>query len=515
MTAAAPRRVLRLALLPGWLAAIGLCATQTPSRAAAASPAGDVLQLGRLTLRSCEIGKRGAGGGPTLQAYCAEFPVAENRAAPAERQITLKVALVAPESDVADPDLVTFLDGGPGGAATEDYPAIAPALEPLRSRHSILLIDQRGTGGSHALSCTPRSADTAATSTAIAIESAATVQLTLRHCLEGLAGRAAPQYYTTTDAVQDLEDVRQALGAPPLDLIGISYGTRVAQQYAARYPGSVRSIVLDSPVPNTLALLSEHARNLERALRELFARCQADPSCAQRFGDPYATLYRLRDALLARPRAVELRDPSSFQASQRTLTAADLAAVVRFYAYSPVTAALLPLMLQQAADGNYAPLLGQSRWLADDLSERIDGGVELSVLCAEDVDLLLARPEDAGTLLGNEFIATAKAACQVWPRGQRPADFHAPLRSARPVLILSGQFDPVTPPQYGTQIANALSNARQLIVDGQGHGVLGAGCMPRLVQRFVDELRPHELDARCLRRLADIPAFIDYNGAAP
>jgi pimeloyl-ACP methyl ester carboxylesterase len=200
---------------------------------------------------------------------------------------------------------------------------------------------------------------------------------------------------------------------------------------------------------------------------------------------------------------------------QLTLTADDLAAVVRFYAYSPLTAALIPLMLDQADHGNYAPLLGQKRWLASDLSDQITSGLELSVACAEDVDLLAPRPQDADSLLGNGMIERAKAACQIWPKGSRPADFHAPLVSSKPILVLSGELDPVTPPLYGRQILRTLSDARQLIAPGQGHGVMGAGCMPQLLQRFVDSLNPAGLDASCLKLLGQTPAFIDYNGAAP
>ena len=93
----------------------------------------------------------------------------------------------------------------------------------------------------------------------------------------------------------------------------------------------------------------------------MFAHCRADPACAARFGDSYATLYQVRDRLRAHPVAVQLHDPVSFQPLQRMLGADDLAAVVRFYAYNPLTAALLPLMLQQAEQGNYAPLLGQKK----------------------------------------------------------------------------------------------------------------------------------------------------------
>ncbi|MGH8254784.1 MAG: alpha/beta hydrolase [Steroidobacteraceae bacterium] len=486
----------------------------TQPAAAATAPAsyGAVWHLGQLALQPCEIG--GGNGLPSLSAYCTRFAVPENWHAPAGRHIELKVAVVKADGG-ADADFVTFLDGGPGGAATDDYPGIAPALAPLRQRHHILLIDQRGTGGSNALKCPQLSTDQQSPAQLVQANQPDMLSEVLQRCLAQLAARAAPQYYTTTAAVRDLEAVREALGSPALDVIGISYGTRVAQQYARAYPGSVRSVVLDSPVPNTLALGADHARNLERVLQALSAHCRADAACAQHFGDPYATLYRVRARLQAHPQRVQLRDPVTYQELQLTLTADDLAAVVRFYTYSPMTAALLPLMLDQADHGNYAALLGQKRWLASDLSDQITSGLELSVVCAEDADLLSPRPQDADTLLGNGMIERAKAACRIWPKGSRPADFHAPLVSARPILILSGQLDPVTPPRYGREILRTLTDARQLIAPGQGHGVIGAGCMPRLVQRFVDTLDPARLDASCLKRLADTPAFVNYNGAAP
>jgi pimeloyl-ACP methyl ester carboxylesterase len=223
---------------------------------------------------------------------------------------------------------------------------------------------------------------------------------------------AAPEHYTTTDAIRDLESIRVALGAPQLDLLGISYGTRVAQQYTARYPHSVRSVILDSVVPNSLVLGSEHARNLEQVLRSLFARCSADERCKDSFGDSYATLYRVRDRLRAQPQALSLRDPSSFRAValelQRRGPGNDRAHQCLQSAYGGV----LPLTLHEADQGNYTPLASQKKWIADDLGSQIDnGGMELSVICAEDADLLAARPEDAATLLGNDQIARIQAAC--------------------------------------------------------------------------------------------------------
>ena len=484
--------------------------------AVAARPAKpDVLHLGSLTLQSCAIGNRVDDGVPTISAYCNDFSVPEDWSTPAGRQIVLKVAVLRADTDKPSTDLVTFLDGGPGGAATEDYATVEAGINPLRQSHQVLLVDQRGTGSSNALNCNDKKQEDHSPQKLATIDSDAAAIEAIKVCLAKLEPHANPKFYSTTDAVRDLEAVREALGSPKLDLIGVSYGTRLAQQYIGRYPDAVRSLVLDGPVPNRLMLLSEHARNLENALKAQFAQCGSSPVCAKTYGDPYVTLYRVRNSLRTHPQTVDVPDPVSFKPLHLTLTADDLASVVRFYAYSPITAALLPLMLQQADHGNYGPLLGQRKWLADDLSDHLSQGVEASIICAEDADQLAARPEDEATIMGNRSITQTQKMCQYWPHETRQENFHAPLVSAVPTLVLAGELDPVTPPAYGTEIIRTLSNARLLTAAGQGHSVIDVGCMPRLVSRFVETLDPRALDAECLKRLGPTPAYIDYNGATP
>jgi hypothetical protein len=118
-------------------------------------------------------------------------------------------------------------------------------------------------------------------------------------------------------------------------------------------------------------------------------------------------------------------------------------------------------------------------------------------------------------MLGNELIANFKSACQEWPHVAAPAQFHEPLMSSLPFLIISGEFDPVTPPRYGIEIASTLTNARTLVSAGQGHNVIVRGCMPKLVDDFVSKLATKSLDASCLDVLKPLPAFINYSGAAP
>jgi len=507
------RRIVILLLLA---AAVGWSVSQrhrgghVDSSLAISAVAVDELQMGSLKLEPCDIGRRG-NGAPTMRAYCSAFDVPEDHAAPSGRHIKLHVALVRAESAQAEPDLVTFLDGGPGGAATDDYPSIAGAFEPLRRQRAVLLVDQRGTGGSDALDCNDdKKGDAATNGTALASGAEA-----VRACVARLAPRAAPQFYSTSDAVEDLELVRRALGSPPLDLVGVSYGTRMAQQYAKRYPAGVRTLVLDSAVPNPLVLGSEHARNLENVLRALFKRCTVERDCNTRYGDPYQTLQRLLARLRAHPQQLTLRDPFTFRVEQKTIGVGELVQLTRLYAYSPYTAALLPYVLQEADAGHYEPLLGQAQVVVGDVSDSLTGGMALSVICAEDGDRLAANPADAGTVMGNALTDWLLKTCPLWPHGTHPAGFNEPLNSALPVLILAGELDPVTPPRYATQIARTLPNARVLTVAGQGHGLVSVGCMPRLLDEFLRKPDARALDATCLKQLGQTPFFIGANGSNP
>jgi len=469
--------------------------------------------LGKLDFKRCELPQKRSGA--TTAAYCAPFQVPENPDSADGRKIDLKLALIKADAEAADTDFVVLLAGGPGQAAIEAWPRIAAAFAPLRKHHHILLLDQRGTGGSNALSCEGEDKDQPADVPAESSANLDDVRRATRECLALVQEKADPRYYTTTIAAHDLEAVRQALGAPQFDLVGVSYGTRMAQQYLMRYPDGVRSLVLDSVAPNELVLGAEFAENLETALKAQFSLCTKTPACAKAFPDPYASLIRLRDELRAKPQTYELRDPVTFAPAHKRLDDYALAGLVRLFAYSPETAALLPLSIAEGLKGNYAPLAGQSQLLTGDLSELRDNGMQISVICAEDADLLTPRPQDKDTVLGTALIDVIRTQCEVWPRGARPPDFHTPLKSDKPVLVLEGEFDPVTPPRYGEQVLKGLSNARLIVAKGQGHNVIGRGCIPRLVADFVDRLAPKDLDTRCADVLGPTPAFIDFNGSSP
>jgi pimeloyl-ACP methyl ester carboxylesterase len=515
--------IVLLAAAGGWRLSHRAHSLTTGGAATRVGAAETTWQIGELRLQPCTVGKANTQSG--VAAWCTRFEVPEDRARPTGRRIGLRVAVIRSNAEKPRADWLVFLDGGPGGAATDDYPQLQGAFGDMARRRHILLVDQRGTGGSNALSCEAADDRSSASSAPADSDTGVVDQRNrivpdhlaarLNQCLASLGTKSDPAQYTTGAAIADLEALRLALGAPQLNLLGVSYGTRVAQQYATAYPAAVRSVVLDSAVPNTLYLASEHAQNLEASLQAQFARCHTDTACRQRFSDPYAAMHALRRQLQVHPVSVSARDPLTHAPFTRAYGAGDLAATMRLFAYSPLTAALLPLGIDAALKGDITPLQAQEKLIIDVVSERLTDGMGLSVACAEDADGLKHNPADEDTLLGNSLVDYLLHACQSWPRGTRSAGFHQPFRSSAPVLVLAGEFDPVTPPRYAEAIAAGLGNARLLKLRGQGHGVMNAGCMPRLLGQFIDELQPAQLDAACLDRLGYVPAFLSYSGAAP
>lgn len=460
-----------------------------------------------ISFEDCDL--RDSHGVARVEAQCARFAVPENHDDPQGRSIDLRVARIQARHPGTYADPVVLLAGGPGQAALDVYANTRAAFAILNRKRDVLLVDQRGTGGSNRLACGLPSIDSQ-----IAPDPAELRRLAIE-CLTEIGDRADPRYYTTSDYILDLERVRAALGGPQFNLVGGSYGTRVALEYLRRHPEAIRTVVVDGVVPPQLPLTQDHARNLDEALAAQFARCAQDEACHQRYGRPEALLEKLRARVARAAPRTEYADPVMHTPQSGELTREVLAGVVRLFSYQPESAALLPLLLAEAAQGRPQPILAQLGLLMRSLGDQLAHGMELSVTCTEDLPFLAPRAEDAGTLLGSVLTEVLIAQCEVWPRGRLPEDFKRPLLSDKPVLILSGEFDPVTPPRYGDDIARSLSNSRHLVAPGQGHIVMMRGCLPRLLAEFVDEADAAALDAGCVDRLGALPFFLDYNGFGP
>jgi pimeloyl-ACP methyl ester carboxylesterase len=462
-----------------------------------------------LPLADCRI--TAGAGFPGIKARCGSLSRPENPADPNSPEIELHVAVVPALDLDPEPDPFVPLAGGPGQGAIQFYSAYRAAFETVRRDRDILLVDQRGTGSSARMDC--------AIDDDI-IEGDYSIEQTLeatRDCLDALPHD--PVYFTTSVAVTDLEAVRTALGYDKLNLYGSSYGSRVAQHFARRYPMATRTIVLDGVVPPQIPLGSEIASEAQRAIDTIFARCAADAACSGRFPEIDRAFILLTEMLDVGPVAVELPDPVTGRRETIEFGRAELAAAVRLLAYRPSTIALLPLLVHEGANGNLVPLAAQLQLTVSSVGDTLALGMHNTVMCTEDIPFIDYDAIDyealKSTYIGAFQLEALEAICSLWPDGPLDPGFREPLATDVPVLLLSGDADPITPPRYAELAAVDLTRARHLIGERQGHGLASAGCMPSIIAEFVATANPDSIDADCLSHAFAMPFFLDYSGPTP
>lgn len=450
-------------------------------------------------------------GAPSRPARCGTLSRPLDPDDPAAGDIELRVAVVPALSLTPEADPLVPIAGGPGQGAVQFYAAYSGAFEDVRRQRNILLVDQRGTGESARMDC-PVDADL--------VEGQYSTALTIEHtnaCLEQLPHD--PRFFTTSIAVTDLEAVRKALGYASLNLYGVSYGTRVAQHYARRYPESTRTIVLDGVVPPQLPLGPEIATESQRALDNGLARCASDASCSQRFPGIKEVFRRVLAELTAAPVAVTIPNPNSGRPEDLLFGRNELAVAIRLLAYHPKTMALLPLLISEAGGGNFVPLASQYRMTTIALTDLLALGMHNAVMCTEDIPFLEEAWIDydgiAASYMGTMQLEALEAICSVWPAGRIDAGLREPLSTDIPVLLLSGDADPITPPRHAELAAVDLHNSRHLIGKNQGHGQISVGCTSRVVADFIDTADPQGIDVDCLERSFVMPFFVDFSGPTP
>jgi pimeloyl-ACP methyl ester carboxylesterase len=449
-----------------------------------------------------------------VAARCGILKVPEDPEHPGGASIDLRVAVVPALNRRSAAAPLFLLAGGPGQAATDLYASYAGAFARVNRNHDIVLVDQRGTGRSAPLSCTyPDDWQSAS--------DAPGEMLRLRQATLTCLGKFGPRvrFYTTSVAVADLDKVRSALGYARIDLYGSSYGTRVAELYMRRYPLSTHAVVLDGVTYPEQAIGPETPSDGERALYLIVTRCESAPDCAAAYPALRQDLDGLRRRFGPQKEALIVSDPSSGQPLPVEFNRGMLNAALRFLSYNATEASLLPTLLHQGAAGNLTPLATQVIMMARQIGDQLASGMQNSVICSEDEPMFAASNVDrqriAQTYQGRDQLDALAEICALWPRGPVDPDLHSPLRSDIPTLLLSGDADPVTPPDDAARAARGLTHHLNLVLPGEGHGQLATGCVPRLMAEFLDTARPETLDATCLGSHRPAPFFVSTTGPAP
>jgi len=134
-------------------------------------------------------------------------------------------------------------------------------------------------------------------------------------------------------------------------------------------------------------------------------------------------------------------------------------------------------------------------------------GLYLSITCAEDLPFIASGVgEQIGqnTFLGDYRLRQQREACTLWPRGTVPRDYASPVKSDVPALVMTGQWDPVTPPQYGDVAAKNFSNSLHIVVPSGGHGfggLQGLECLDTINADFIEHAIVKGLDTSCVKSI--------------
>jgi pimeloyl-ACP methyl ester carboxylesterase len=434
-----------------------------------------------------------------VDARCGSLMVPEDHSNPNSRQIDLNIAVVEAVRRRAEPDPLFVLVGGPGQSAVESFPALYSAFYKIHQARDIVLVDQRGTGKSNPLRCLDPQQDELNDDQAIAL---------LKDCPEKL--NAGLQFYTTDIAMQDLDQVRAALGYETINLYGVSYGTRAALVYLKMFPGRVRSLILDAVVDPSFILYQDSARDGQAALELVFKRCEADPSCSAAFPHLRLEFDEMLRKLKETPTEITMAHPLTGRPQQITLTNHMVTSHVFSMLYSPDLVAMLPFVIHQAYEsGNYAPLITQG-YLAD---SRVNDGMFYAVTCAEDSSLVQMEQGSEGIFGSNvqDFLDV----CSAWPQQAPPGIIHEPVSSPVPVLLLSGEADPITPPCHAGKLRSAFANSLHVIFPAMGHGNGFTECGSRLMNDFLETGSVTGLDVSCVQNVEPPPFFVDFSGPKP
>ncbi|GAP08444.1 MAG TPA: CPBP family intramembrane metalloprotease domain-containing protein [Anaerolinea thermolimosa] len=474
-----------------------------PAATPAAPEAGSPLRL-----EDCLLSAKGHS--TQVVARCGQLEVPENPADPHRRTIRLNVAVVKAQSSNPAPDPLFMLAGGPGQAATEAFLPMLSLLDRVTFKRDVVLVDQRGTGKSNPLHCTSGTEDEALGGR---LPSADEVYQQMRHCVEDEL-QGDPQFYTTEIAMQDLEAVRKALGYGQINLLGVSYGTRAALTYMRLYPQNVRTAILDGVVPPGWAIGQSLRHDAQRALDLIFARCAGDPACREAFPKLSQEWEQLLQQLKQTPAQVSVPHPTTGEATTISLGAEAVGTMVRLITYSSDYAVLLPWLIHTAAQGNLQPLAAQYLLVLKDNDTLIEDGLFFAVLCSEDVPLLPPEGEP-GEYFFYDVTGSWRAACRAFPSNPQAHANEAFPALEIPTLLISGEADPVTPPENGEAARKYLPDSLHVVLPGMGHGNFYVGCVPGLVRQLVEKASVEGIDAGCVERTAPLPFFVSALGPQP
>jgi pimeloyl-ACP methyl ester carboxylesterase len=436
----------------------------------------------RLHLSPCRIGGAGA--------RCGTFDVPESPGS--ARTIALKLVVLPATKRNESP--IFFFSGGPGEATTDGAADEVKFGAAERRLHDVVLVDERGAGGSHPIDCpTAKKAHEREF-----VEGDLFPSGFVADCRSEIEPHADLHAYTYPYFVRDVEELRRALGYKRINIGGFSYGTRAALTFLQAYPSSVRSLFLNGPLPPENTPPLNYAADTEALLHTIVDDCASDPECVAAFPDVRGDLTHAFAQLAAHPADV-MSGGYHLRISEGAF-----GEYLRSSMYSAEGQTLVPLIVHLAATSQWDVLA--PRWIRYRQGWYDYVAKLLAVACPTDVrwiDPKAVAPATTNTLLGDYRIQRQTEACSLWTPGT-VARLHVPFDAHVPILIVTGDRDPVTPLRWATITARNARRSRVIVLKNSGHVELN-DCSLAIETRFFDTASPETIDAACASTLPHLP----------
>jgi pimeloyl-ACP methyl ester carboxylesterase len=460
-----------------------------------ASPVFAALAITAVQLTPCHI------PGVAEGLKCGVHEVYENRQTMRGRKLPLKIIVIPARNPHPDQGPVFFLTGGPG--ETDADMAADLVTSPERETHEIVLVDERGTGAGHRLDCASPFSDDNLQGYFKGPYNAES----LKQCAAQLSQNFDLTQYTTANFADDLDEVRQAMGYDRINLEAGSFGTYAAMTYIHRHGEHVRSAYLSSLVVLDNKVPLNHARAAQEGLDALLTQCEADAACRRVYPTVRADIAEILARLRERPVNTWVRHPASGDRTPVQLDAIGFADGMRTVLYAAPAAHELPLLITKAKAGDFRSFAERAMAAHRNVYGGLRMGLSLLITCNEFVARI--RPEEIepavrGTFLGDWRVRAQMAVCADWPRTNLPADYFAPFRSPVPTVLVSGEMDPATRPNWGEIAARSLPNSVHIVVPGGAH-VPENACVSDVREQLFASGSVNGLDVDCVVQMRPPP----------
>ena len=456
--------------------AVAVLGAVTPASAQASPGAAPTPVLGQFAPQPCWFPTPSEAG----EVQCGQVRVVEGA-----RPIDLSIVVLKSRQSPAAPDPVVFVAGGPGSSAVRNPRRWFS--DPIRDRRDLILFDARGSWGSG-----PFCDELAPV---VLANYGADLSLNDQSVLSARAALACAKrasetgidlgLYRTSAIADDLNAIRRALGVAQWNVFGVSFGTSVALASASLHPEGIRAIVLDSVSPADARWRAKGRENFESALARLLKACSSDAVCAREYPALKSKYERALQSLTDRP----LASPDG----RVVMNPQDFIMIVHRLLYGPDTIALAPFFIDRI-EVRDAAVVG---YLGAFLDGAVSGhayGARWAIDCqGRGVGTRVSRADRA-------FPITSEYAAVCPVLGVANSDPRAvPGRIANPILVLGGEFDPITPPNVSRRVARSIDGASFVEFSAHGHGVTGSSpCARAVLRAFLDDPKSR-VEASCAK----------------